>query len=100
MHWIKIDRLRDSDPVGLGLNVGDITLRVGAKTSGIQELDNLEREAFESLVKEKLAANESFRIFTDLMARLRKDLSESPDTWQARALTSQPATETLQWSRQ
>lgn len=55
--------------------------RIGTEESTqlLGELDDLEREAFESLVKEKLAANESFRIFTDLMARLRTDLSESPD---------------------
>ena len=40
----------------------------------LAELEALEREAFESLIKEKLAANESFRIFTDLMARLRAEL--------------------------
>ena len=40
----------------------------------LQELRDIEREAFESLVAEKLAANESFRIFTDLMARTRSDI--------------------------
>jgi TRAP-type uncharacterized transport system substrate-binding protein len=42
----------------------------------LQQLDALEREAFNSLIKEKLAANESFRIFTDLMARTRAELKE------------------------
>jgi len=39
-----------------------------------QELDALEREAFESLIAEKLAADESFRIFTELLARTRDKL--------------------------
>ena len=42
----------------------------------LRELDALEREAFDKLIREKLAANESFRIFTDLMERLRRDLRE------------------------
>jgi hypothetical protein len=39
-----------------------------------QELDALEREAFTSLIAEKLAADESFRIFTDVLARARSKL--------------------------
>lgn len=42
----------------------------------LEELEELEREAFNSLIKEKLAANESFRIFIDQMGRLRGDLRE------------------------
>jgi TRAP-type uncharacterized transport system substrate-binding protein len=38
------------------------------------ELKELEQEAFRWLIAEKLAANESFRIFTDLVARIRADL--------------------------
>ena len=37
-------------------------------------LNDIEREAFESLIKEKLSANESFRIFTDLLARTREEI--------------------------
>ena len=40
----------------------------------LQELAELEREAFNSLVNERLAANESFRIFTDLLYRARAEL--------------------------
>jgi NMT1 family protein len=40
----------------------------------LQELYELEREAFASLIGEKLAADESFRIFTDLVDRVREDL--------------------------
>lgn len=39
-------------------------------------LDALEREAFDSLIKEKLAANESFRIFTDLLATTRAEIRD------------------------
>lgn len=42
-------------------------------------LDNIEREAFESLISEKLSANESFRIFTDLLARTREEIRNSRD---------------------
>ncbi|MEH6551719.1 MAG: TAXI family TRAP transporter solute-binding subunit [Pseudomonadales bacterium] len=42
----------------------------------LKELDDLEREAFESLINEKLAANESFKIFIDQLQRLRNDLKE------------------------
>jgi TRAP-type uncharacterized transport system substrate-binding protein len=41
------------------------------------ELTKLESEAFDSLIKEKLAADESFRIFTDLMARTRRQLDNA-----------------------
>jgi hypothetical protein len=37
----------------------------------LRELDALEREAFESLIAEKLAADESFRIFTELLSDTR-----------------------------
>lgn len=40
----------------------------------LAELNTLEREAFNSLIVEKLAANESFRIFIDLMERTRNEL--------------------------
>jgi hypothetical protein len=43
-----------------------------------QELDALEREAFESLIAEKLAPDESFRIFTELLANTRATLQEPP----------------------
>ena len=40
-----------------------------------RELDALEREAFESLIAEKLAADESFRIFTEILASTRGKLT-------------------------
>ena len=40
----------------------------------LAELQALEREAFASLINEKLAANESFRIFTDLLESARSDI--------------------------
>lgn len=40
----------------------------------LEELHELEQEAFRWLIAEKLAANESFRIFTDLLQRIRADL--------------------------
>ena len=40
----------------------------------LEALNDIEREAFESLIREKLAANESFRIFTDLLARTRSEI--------------------------
>lgn len=40
----------------------------------LAELDALEKEAFESLIAEKLAADESFRIFTELLSRARAEL--------------------------
>ena len=39
------------------------------------DLGVLEEEAFQSLIDEKLAADESFSIFTDLVDRVRSDLS-------------------------
>ncbi|WP_133300544.1 TAXI family TRAP transporter solute-binding subunit [Seongchinamella sediminis] len=51
----------------------------GGETSAeqkLQQLDAIEREAFESLISEKLSANESFRIFTDLLARTREEIRE------------------------
>jgi hypothetical protein len=46
-----------------------------------QELDVLEREAFESLIAEKLAADESFRIFTELLSNTRATLDAGlPDS--------------------
>ena len=46
-----------------------------------KQLFELEDEAFASLINEKLAANESFRIFTDLLARIHSEIDkigESP----------------------
>lgn len=40
----------------------------------LAQLKALEHEAFQSLIDEKLSANESFRIFTDLLMRVRTDL--------------------------
>lgn len=40
----------------------------------LAELDVLEEDAYELLMAERLAADESFRIFTDLAARLRSEL--------------------------
>lgn len=45
----------------------------------LAELDMLEREAFESLISEKLSANESFRIFTDLLSQARTEIAASID---------------------
>ncbi len=42
----------------------------------LAQLGELEQEAFQSLIGEKLAANESFRIFTDLLSRIRVELSQ------------------------
>lgn len=42
----------------------------------LDKLNEIEREAFESLIHEKLSANESFRIFTDLLARTRQEIRE------------------------
>ncbi|KZX57141.1 hypothetical protein A3709_05130 [Halioglobus sp. HI00S01] len=44
-------------------------------TERLGELDALEQEAFDLLVKERLSANESFRIFTDLLATARSELN-------------------------
>lgn len=51
--------------------------RIGQRDAGelLKELDALEQEAFNSLIAEKLAADESFRIFTDLVARARNSLT-------------------------
>lgn len=53
--------------------------RIGSTPNAqlMEELEQLEREAFDSLIREKLAANDSFRIFTDMLARLRSDLNQS-----------------------
>ena len=50
--------------------------RIGQEETAalLAELDALEQEAFTSLIAEKLAADESFRIFTDLVARARRSL--------------------------
>ncbi len=40
----------------------------------LAQLSALEQEAFQSLIDEKLSANESFRIFTDLVTRVRAGL--------------------------
>ncbi len=42
----------------------------------IETLNALEEEAFQSLTNDKLAADESFRIFTDLLTRARQELRE------------------------
>ncbi|MDH4019903.1 MAG: ABC transporter substrate-binding protein [Xanthomonadales bacterium] len=42
-----------------------------------KQLIKLEEEAFASLVSEKLAANESFRIFTDLLARTHSEIDKT-----------------------
>ena len=58
------------------IRVRAIESRIGSDSAEVllSELNELEREAFDSLVAEKLAANESFRIFTDLVARTRGSL--------------------------
>ena len=45
----------------------------------LEELTGLEREAFAALIAERLAANESFRIFTDLLTRVRRELKSLQD---------------------
>jgi TRAP-type uncharacterized transport system substrate-binding protein len=55
------------------LAVSERTVGEDQKTL-LDELARIEKEAFESLIAEKLAANESFRIFTDLLARTRADI--------------------------
>ncbi|MEP4484353.1 MAG: TAXI family TRAP transporter solute-binding subunit [Halioglobus sp.] len=40
----------------------------------LAELNTLEQSAFGSLINNKLSADESFRIFTDLVSRVRKEL--------------------------
>ncbi len=56
--------------------VFEIRDRIGQQSAEqlLAELDALEREAFDSLIREKLLADESFRIFTELLGRLRYDL--------------------------
>lgn len=46
----------------------------------LSELSSLEREAFSSLIEERLAANESFRIFTDLLFRVRDEVRSEPES--------------------
>jgi hypothetical protein len=55
--------------------------RIGgeAPASLLAELIALEQEAFHSLLDSKLAADESFRIFTDLISRVRGDIGKSAD---------------------
>ncbi len=50
--------------------------RDGERDGLLSELDKLEREAFQMLIDEKLSADESFRIFTDLLERTRADLRQ------------------------
>jgi len=59
------------------IRVRAIEGRIGAEDGDalLTELNDLEREAFDSMIAEKLAADESFRIFTDLVARARASLS-------------------------
>ena len=59
------------------IRVRAIEDRIGTGNSDalLAELNSLEAEAFNSLIAEKLAADESFRIFTDLVARTRGSLS-------------------------
>ena len=45
----------------------------------VEELVQLEREAFESLIAEKLAADESFRIFIELLTRALSELEAEPE---------------------
>ena len=40
----------------------------------VSELNALEQEAYDALVDEKLAPNESFRIFTDLLNQIRRNI--------------------------
>jgi hypothetical protein len=44
-----------------------------------KQLIKLEEEAFASLINEKLAANESFRIFTDLLARIHSEIDKTAE---------------------
>jgi hypothetical protein len=57
--------------------------RIGGEASAslLAELIALEQEAFHSLLQNKLAADESFRIFTELISRVRADIGtrELPD---------------------
>ncbi|MFK7829287.1 MAG: TAXI family TRAP transporter solute-binding subunit [Congregibacter sp.] len=45
----------------------------------LDALQKIENEAFEGLIDERLAADDSFRIFTDLASKLRADLNKSLD---------------------
>ncbi len=55
-----------------------MVIRVRAKHEShlglVEELHELEIEAFESLISEKLAADESFRIFIELLTRALSEL--------------------------
>jgi hypothetical protein len=55
--------------------------RIGGETPAVllEELKQLEREAFVLLIDERLAANESFRIFTDLISGIRVELKSQQD---------------------
>ncbi|MCP4048008.1 MAG: hypothetical protein GY732_18700 [Gammaproteobacteria bacterium] len=58
-------------------------IRKQAQPSNCRELKKqligLEDEAFASLINEKLAANESFRIFTDLLARIHSEIDKTAE---------------------
>ncbi len=58
-------------------------IRKQAQPSNCRELKKqligLEDEAFASLIGEKLAANESFRIFTDLLARIHSEIDKAAE---------------------
>jgi hypothetical protein len=54
-------------------------IRGSSPVERLAALDEIEREAFNSMINEKLAANESFRIFTDLLARVRAEIRANPD---------------------
>ena len=43
----------------------------------LDQLSDMEEEAFRSLIEGKLAADESFRILTELMARSRRELIDN-----------------------
>ena len=45
----------------------------------LAELDALEQDAYKSLIRERLSANESFRIFTDLLATARSEIHTAGD---------------------
>ena len=68
---------RKKDRVGVFyLRVMEVRDRADVESSDalLRELMDIEREAFASLIAEKLAADESFRIFIDLLQRVRADL--------------------------
>lgn len=56
--------------------------RIGDDDAGtlLLEVDALESEAFDLLVRERLAADDSFRIFMDLTASLRRELGSPGET--------------------